>query len=58
MNRAWTVRNKKEPWIFLKIQEEHRQVISSKFPKSLRGAGDLVVLGEFWKSEKYFEKSL
>ena len=29
--------------IFLKIQSKHRQVISSKFPKNFRGAGDLVV---------------
>ena len=44
--RAWTV-EKTEPSIFLKIESKHRQVISSKFPKSFRGAGDLVVLGNF-----------
>ena len=32
-----------------KNQSKHRQVISSKFPKIFRGAGDLVVLGDFWK---------
>ena len=47
MSRAWIGQNKKEPPIFLKIQSEYRQVISSKFPKSFRGAGALVVLGEF-----------
>ena len=36
MSRAWTVQNKKEPSIFLKIQSKHRQVILSKFSKSLR----------------------
>ena len=34
LSRAWIVQNKKEPWIFLKIQSKHRQVISSKFSKS------------------------
>ena len=39
---AWTVQNKNLSSIFLKTQSKHRQAISSKFPKSLRGAGDLV----------------
>ena len=43
MIRAWTVQSKKESSIFLKVQSEHRQVVSSKFPKSSRGASDLVV---------------
>ena len=43
------MQNKKEPSIFLRIQSKHRQVISSKFPKSFRDAGDLVVLVEFLK---------
>ena len=47
MTRAWTLQNKKEPSIFLKIQSKHRQVISSKFPESFRGAGDLVVFYDF-----------
>ena len=38
---------KKEPSIILKIQSEHRQVISSKFSKSFRGASDLVVFYDF-----------
>ena len=42
-------RRKKEPSIFLKIPSKHRQVISSKFPKSFMGACGLVVLGEFLK---------
>ena len=46
--RAWTVKNEKEPSIFLKIQSKHRQVISSKLPKSFSGAGDLVVFCEFF----------
>ena len=33
-------RTKKEPSIFLKILSKHRQVISSKFPKSFRSARD------------------
>ena len=45
-------RNKSEPSIFHEIWSEDRQVISSKFPKSFRGAGDFVVLGDFLKSEK------
>ena len=48
INEAWTVKNKKEPSIFLKIESEHRQVISSKFPKSFRGARDLMVFYEFY----------
>ena len=47
ISKPWTVQNKKEPSIFLKNQSKHRQVISSKFSKSFRGAGDLVVLYEF-----------
>ena len=43
------MQNQKKPSIFLKIQSKHRQVISSKFPKSFRGADELVVLGEFLK---------
>ena len=35
-----------------KTQSKHRQVIPSKFPKSLRGAGDLVAVGEFSKVKK------
>ena len=42
-------RRKKEPSISQEIQLEHRQVISSNFAKSFRGAGDLLVLGEFLK---------
>ena len=34
ITRAWTVRNKKEPLVFLKSQSKHRQVMSNKFPKS------------------------
>ena len=37
------MQNKKEASIFLKIQSKHRQVISSKFPKSFRDAGELMV---------------
>ena len=48
MSRAWIGQNKKEPPIFLKIQSEYRQVISSKFPKSFRGAHDLVVFYDFF----------
>ena len=33
--------------IFLKIESEHRQAISSKLPKSFRGACDLVVYYDF-----------
>ena len=40
--------NKQEPSISVKIQSEHREVISIKFPKSFRGAGDLVVFYNFW----------
>ena len=40
-------RAKQEPSIILKIQSKDRLVISSKIPKSLRGAGDLVVCHEF-----------
>ena len=52
VTRAWTVQNKNEPLILLKIQSEHRKAISCKFPKSLRGAGDLVALGEVYKKHK------
>ena len=45
-DRAWTMQ-KKEPPIFLKIQSKHRQVISSKFPKSFRDARDVVVFYVF-----------
>ena len=54
MGRAWTVQNKNEPWIFLKIQSKHRQVISSKFPKSFRDAGDLVVSYDFFVIFDFF----
>ena len=40
---------------FSKNQSKRRQVISSKFPKSFRGARDLMVLGDFlkvWKNPK------
>ena len=47
--RAWTMQNQNKPSIFLKIQPKHRQVISSKFPKSFRGARDLVVDSESLK---------
>ena len=33
-------RTKKEASIFVKIESKHFQVISCKFPKSFRGAGD------------------
>ena len=36
------MQNKKERSIILKIWSKHRQVISSKFLKSFRGARDLV----------------
>ena len=38
---------KKKSLIVLKVQSKHRQVISSKFPKSLKAARDLVVFYEF-----------
>ena len=37
------MQNEKKPSIFLKTESKHRQVISSKFPKSFRDAGDLVM---------------
>ena len=40
-------KSKQEPSIFLKIKSKHCQVISSKFPKSFRSAGDLVVFYDF-----------
>ena len=46
--RAWTVQNKKEPSIFLKIESKHRQVISSKFLKSFKGAHNLMAFYEFF----------
>ena len=46
------MQNKKVPLILLKILSEYRQVISSKLPKSFRGAVDLVVLGEIFKVKK------
>ena len=46
--RAWTVQNKKEPSTFLESQSKDRQVISSKFPKILRGARDLVAFYDFF----------
>ena len=46
------MQNKKDPSIFLKVQTKHRKVISSKFPKSFRGDGDLVVLDDCLKVEK------
>ena len=36
------MQSEKEASIFLKIESKHCQVISSKFSKSFRGAGDLV----------------
>ena len=57
MGRAWTVQNKNQSWIFIKSWSKHRQVISSKFPKSFRADGDLVVLGELLKvSLKVYQK--
>ena len=44
---TWTVKNKREPSSFVKIEPKHRQVISSKFTKSFRGARDLVVFYDF-----------
>ena len=41
---------------FLKKNSKHHRVISSKFPKSFRGAGDLMVLGEFLKVSEIPEK--
>ena len=41
------MQNKKELSIFLKIQKEDRQVVSSKFPKSFGGACDLLVFHDF-----------
>ena len=38
-------RTEKELSTFLKVESEHRQVVSSKFSKSFMGADDLVVLG-------------
>ena len=49
MDRVWTVQNIKESSIILEIWIKHRQVVSSKFPKSFRGARDFVVLGELLK---------
>ena len=40
---------KMEPSIFLKIQSEHRQMISSNFLKSFSGADDLVVIYDFFR---------
>ena len=58
ITRALTVQNKKEPSIFLKIQSEHRQVISSKFSKSFRGVRDLVVFYAFlWFWSFFFRLS-
>ena len=48
ITRTWTVQNKKEPSIFAKLQSKHRQVISSKFPKRFRDAGDLVMFYDFF----------
>ena len=45
------MQNKKEPSTFLKIQSKHRQVISSEFSKSFRGARDLVLFYVFFTSE-------
>ena len=42
------MQNKKEPWIFVKILSKHRQVISSKFPRSFRDARDLVVFYDWF----------
>ena len=41
-------RAKTELSIFLKIESEYRQVISSKFPRSFRVAGGLVVFYDFF----------
>ena len=54
ITRAWTVQNKKKPSTFLEIQSKHRLVISSKFPKSFSGAGDLVVFHEFLCYFRFF----
>ena len=48
MTRAWAVQNRKEPSTFVKIQSEHRQVISNKFLKSFRSARDLVAFYELF----------
>ena len=47
ITRVWTVKIIKEPSIFVKIKSKKRLMISSKFPKSFRGAGDLVVFYQF-----------
>ena len=52
---GYVMDRKKEPLIFLKIWSKYRQEMSGKFPKSFRGARNLVVLGEFlrsWKNPK------
>ena len=47
------MKNKKEPSISPKVDSKHLQVISSKFPKSFRGADDLVVFYEFESSHQH-----
>ena len=42
------MQNNKETTTFLKIQLKYRQVISNKFPKSFRDAGDLVFFYEIF----------
>ena len=46
-------RRNREHSISLKIKSKHRQVTSSKLSKSFRGARDLVVLGESFKSRNF-----
>ena len=53
MFRAWTV-EKRTLRFFSKFK--HRQVTSSKFPKSFKGAGDLVVFDDFLKALKIPQK--
>ena len=58
ITRAWTVKIIKDPSIFVKIKSKKRLMISSKFPKSFRGAGDLVVFYELFRdfSAGFFQK--
>ena len=54
MSRSWTVLSKKEPSIFLKIELKHRELISSKFPKTFRGADDFVMFYDFFSWLGFF----
>ena len=46
--------NRKEPSISRKLWSKHHQVIPSQFPKSFRGAGNLVVFYDFFHDFQVF----